>query len=675
MNSPGRRLAGLVLLCAAVSGPAAGADVKRLCSFEKGEVAGWGAKFETESDTAYTTRRFTYYKNVGSGTTETATHGEWALVRTIHDKYNFLRPGNETIYYEKVRHGRVLRTYGWFRKAFGTDWSGHDRLWIDCRAEIPVRLRLELEDAFIPHPVVRRFKLPAGRWVTLEVDLARAARERHLDRSKMAQLTAIVLERFDEKQTFKVWLDNVRLAPADAKADRPVLRDESPMDVALPRRPGPELGPLDISKTTKPSGLVGRIDVGGKPSYDLMKVMERAVGGFGEGGLIVVNGPRVWLSRDAGKTWTGLDGKPGPTRLSRDHRGHHRATATILGTDVYAAYCTSRCAGGGGRTRNHFTRAVREDDRWAMGPEVAIETGARHCTARFSIVRTSSGRLWCAWVHTGRQGGELRAKFSDDEGETWHDAGLNGRVAAGRCQGVGLSPFNGGAICIWRWNQKAVVFSRTRPIETEVKRLGDDQRVIVNAGAKAGVLRYGTFFVVDGDKTTHVLQVLDLADDEATTIVESGKAAAIEPGDRVVGVTWTKPEPISRKMRRASVATTSDGTLFVLLMGRRVPAEVRRYDGETWADDTPPDLGRSAPDPVLIASGRRVACAWNKRGKIMLILRGEHGKWTKSRPIAEETEPVTILAAPQTAPESFVPVAWATRSRDFIKVVAVPITD
>ncbi|MFW6158306.1 MAG: hypothetical protein ACOC8E_02995 [Planctomycetota bacterium] len=675
MNALKRCLAGLALLCAAVAGPAAGAEVSRLCSFEKDEVAGWGAKFDAESETTYTTRRFTYYRNVGSGSTETATHGEWALVHKIHDKYNFLRPGNETIYYEKVRHGRVLRTYGWFQKAFGTDWSGHDRLWIDCRAEIPIRLRVELEDAFIPHPVVRRYKVPAGRWVTLEVDLARAAKERRLDRSKMAQLTAIVIERFEDTRPFNVWLDNIRLAPADAEAGRPVLRDKSPMGFTVLRRPGPEVGPLDISKTAKASGAVGRIDVGGKPSYNLMKVMERAVGGFGDGGLIVVNGPRVWLSRDAGKTWTGLDGKPEPTRLSRDHRGHHRATATILGTDLYAAYCTNRCAGGGGRTRNHFNKAVRKNGRWVIGPEVAIETGARHCTGRFSIVRTSAGRLWCAWAHTGRQGAELRAKFSDDQGETWYDAGLNGRVAAGRCQGPRLAPFDGGAIAVWRWNQKAVVFSCTHPVEATVRRLADDGGVTFDAGSKAGVLRYGAFFVKEDDRTTHVLRVLEVAGDEATATVVSGEPDGIRPGDRVVGVTWTKPRTISRKMRPASVVTTSDGTLFVLLMARRVPAEVRRYDGETWTEDTPPDLGRSAPDPILIASGQRVACAWNKRGKIMLTVRGREGKWGRSRQIAEEAEPLTILAGPGAAPESFIPVAWSTRSRDFIKVVAVPVED
>ena len=47
------------------------------------------------------------------------------------------------------------------------------------------------------------------------------------------------------------------------------------------------------------------------------------------GGVILVPGHSAYLSLDAGKTWTGLDGKGKSTRLARDFRGHHRACASV----------------------------------------------------------------------------------------------------------------------------------------------------------------------------------------------------------------------------------------------------------------------------------------------------------------------------------------------------------
>ena len=47
---------------------------KVICSFEADEVSAWGAKFKAKTDTNYTTKRFTYYVDVGSGSTKTATH-------------------------------------------------------------------------------------------------------------------------------------------------------------------------------------------------------------------------------------------------------------------------------------------------------------------------------------------------------------------------------------------------------------------------------------------------------------------------------------------------------------------------------------------------------------------------------------------------------------------------
>jgi len=669
----------LILIGAAAAAGAAEPE-RLLCSFEKDEVAKWGATFKSDSATKYVTNRFNYYRNVGTGTTGTATHGKWSLERTIGDRYNFLRKGNRTIYYEHVRMGRVLSTHGWFRRAFPTDWSAYDLLRIDARTSGPsVRLRVELEDEFIADPVARTFTLPGRKWATVEIDLAGAVKERRLDRTKMAVLTAIVIERLDGERPFKVWLDNIRLASRNAKATLLVLRDSSPMTRPTPlRAKAVDLKPFAIAKTAPAGGAVGTIPIPRKPSYNLMMVMERAVGGFGDGGILVVNGPNAYLSLDAAKTWTGLDGTGAATRLSRDHRGHHRATATILGTDIFAAHCTNRCAGGGGRTRNHFTKAIRGETAWRIGPEVAIETGLRHCADRLSVARAKSGRLWCAWNHSGRRGGEIRARFSDDGGETWLDAGLNGRVAQSRTNGWAregpfLTWFGDEVVCVWRHSQKAIVYSQAAQVRTRVTAVDDDGRATLAAGADRGLLDGGAVLVRTDGKTVAALRLVTVGAKESVAIVETGDRKAVRPDAVVLGFAWTKPRPITRRHRSCCVATGSDGRLYVLATAPKAVAKVFRFDGDAWVDDTPPALVRSAPLPLLVACGGRMACVWNANGKLMLSVKPAGGKWGAAKQVAEETERVVSLAAPQMAPDTFIPVAWSTTSRTFIKVAAVPV--
>jgi hypothetical protein len=664
-------VAGL-LLCRAAPGAQ---GVRRICSFERMEAKAWGWKLSVDKPDKYTVHKFM------TATTETATHGDWALRWRHHRKYDYLRPGNKTTYYIRSRSGTVLRTLRRFRTMMPADWSGADRFRLDVKTSgPPVRVRLELEDAFIPDPVVRTYRVPGGKWVTLEADLARAARERGLDLARMAVLTVMIVERIEGKQDFTVWLDNLRLLGPDADERGTVVADPSPMAPPVHKEGKVvELPPVSLETTASDGRTVGVIPFGGG-GYTLMKVMERAIGGFGDGGVILVNGPAVYLSRDAGRTWTGLDGKPKPTRLSGDHRGRHRATATVLGTDILAAFCTRHCSGGGGRTRNHFTRAVRADGRWTFGPEIVMETGVRHCTDRFSIVRTPSGRIWCAWNHTARLNRtEIRAKFSDDGGETWLDAGLNALVAAGGCNGWAfegpfLAPFGDEVICVWRRRQKATVFARARRVKVKIAAVAEDGRATLDAGADRGLRKYGAVLVEQDGKPAAVLALTSVSADAAVGECRSGRREAVAAGAEAVGFTWTKPEVISKKGRRASLATASDGTLYALIAGRNVKSVVLRYDGETWAEDTPPDLpSAGGPMPQLARCGDRIACVWNLRGKLSMSVRSEPGGWGKARLLAEEEEPVASLAVPQVAPKAFLPVAWSTRSRKFIKVVAVPL--
>ncbi len=82
----------------------------------------------------------------------------------------------------------IMNTFGWLaRSGIGLgDWTGYELLRLDMRAESAVKIWVAVEDDLIEPPVVCEFEVPAGKWATLELDLGKAARERGLDLSKIA---------------------------------------------------------------------------------------------------------------------------------------------------------------------------------------------------------------------------------------------------------------------------------------------------------------------------------------------------------------------------------------------------------------------------------------------------------------------------------------------------------
>jgi hypothetical protein len=87
------------------------------------------------------------------------------------------------------QYSRGLNTCGLFRALFPKDWSGHDLFRVDAFAhDVAQVVRISIEDEEIAPPVVRDFKIEPGKWVTLEVDIRAAAKERGLDLKRMAVL-------------------------------------------------------------------------------------------------------------------------------------------------------------------------------------------------------------------------------------------------------------------------------------------------------------------------------------------------------------------------------------------------------------------------------------------------------------------------------------------------------
>src|SRR5262245_24514815 len=141
----------------------------------------------------------------------------------------------------------MLNTCGVFRRIFPVDWSEYDLLRLDAHGEeVKQTIRIMLEDEEISPPIVRNLTVEPGKWLTLEIDLRAAAKERGLNLKRMATLAVGVAELVEKPRTARqhtALIDNLRLARRGAPARLPVVRD--PGSYALPEyyrtsKPSPE---------------------------------------------------------------------------------------------------------------------------------------------------------------------------------------------------------------------------------------------------------------------------------------------------------------------------------------------------------------------------------------------------------------------------------------------------
>ena len=105
------------------------------------------------------------------------------------------------------RLGELLNTAGWFDLAFPEDWSGYDSLRIDVLLESDEveALLFEIEDDFVEPPVSLTYKNPAhGRWITLELDLGKAVKDRKLDLKIMKNIWLRVAFKDVEKRSREI---------------------------------------------------------------------------------------------------------------------------------------------------------------------------------------------------------------------------------------------------------------------------------------------------------------------------------------------------------------------------------------------------------------------------------------------------------------------------------------
>lgn len=148
------------------------------------------------------------------------------------------------------------------------------------------------------------------------------------------------------------------------------------------------------------------------------------------------------------------------------------------------------------------------------------------------------------------------------------------------------------------------------------------------------------------------------------------------PGTELTAFTWIKEEVIvqgsgserSKSPRPHSAATSSAGTVYLGITGPKVLSW--DSDRSRWKEDSPIEL---KGNPLLSSCGDTIVCLWIEGKDILICVKPEGGKWGLVKRIVRESEFAEDLAAPQNAPENFVPLAWSTRNRKAIKTMAVPM--
>ncbi|MFH0980556.1 MAG: sialidase family protein [Planctomycetota bacterium] len=655
---------------------AAGEEVRLLTGFEKEQMLEWGAKEKLGASV------------IAEGDT---TQGKWALCRGFDDvkslagpyekgKFRYLETGEGYRPLVAWVFNTHLYNRNWFNKPFGemfpTDWSAYDRLRLDAKStKSAAHLRLILEDGLITPFLHRVYKVPAGEWVTLEFDLAEAGREREvalspaeakrigkekvkarlLDLSRMAN-AGVLLEQADTPTA--ILLDNLRLIARGAKAEEKlsVVRDESPFPVPEGLPPG-RLQPRDLpdegKMNRKPLEMQPpvRIDFGRakKGGYARLALVRRALAAVDNDRMVLAfQGAgyiNVLKTTDGGKTWTGLKGEAQGT--SCEHSFHAPAVvAASAGPDILILHAT-RCNGGSTPHDMAFRHVKFNSESWELRPPGLVDIDCRHCPEfKVDVIRLGDGRFWGVWAHHDRfDRVNFRARFSDDEGQTWRDPDSNGMIEVTRPDGKHAVPVT------W-WKEPFGVAELTNA----------NGKVCDPCGARPMLTPYGDhvalFFVVAGDGTWW--SYFD-------------------------GASWSKAQRACKELA-TSVVTEGAKTVY-LAAGDKI----LRLEGEKWLEDSPWEVPKSDRDALLSVSGNILTCSWlEKEGEDMvrvLVAQKPGGdKWRKPQEVAQETTSLTLMA-PQYSPPNFVPLAWGPgghakyfwsktpeKSGDWVKVLRVPVT-
>ena len=580
-----------------------------------------------------------------------ATEGKQALVRSVRPgrrQLSFRRFPFQERYYPVLRSGSdasvILNTFQWLAHTRGDlrDWSGWDRLWVDVKTVKPLEVRLWLEDETIEPPVTRTFQVPAGGWVTLEVDLEAAGRDRGLDLKHVANFYLLAVA----GESTTVHVDNVRLVRKDAAGGPEVLRDTSPMGMTAPEFPAspvvpkrgetwtPDRSPVELQSARKiADGSV--VPFGWIAAADNRHLFLGCMQGRGRWR----QRPAVMHSSDGGETWERL---AGPNAANFDH-GTARGSVVDAHGDAVVVSNGPGCAGLGVPTpRQHVTKYTFTGTTWDRRPWAGIlDCDIRHCGSTAWVVRLDrgpkKGRLWASWGEVDRMRRlVVHCKFSDDDGETWWHAGKSALVP-----GSADSPFSYNS---YSYQQPRITYFR-------------GHAAVFWQDAKG--LRWSRF---DGERWSEA----EAVDPQATAKL----AVSENEGFRVPG----------------SVVTVGEDEVFLTAWGR---GGVFRYDGKTWhrdltdADDAGSLTVCGGRDVMLITMGHTEEPPEEKRvelkreAKVLCYRRRPDGTWAPPVDLAggtvtlQEYRQMTAVVVPPASPPNFAPVAFSDGQT--IHMVKVPV--
>ncbi len=660
----------------------AGTDVLLLNGFEPDQAARLGAQPEGDDLKWQVNAGRALWFRKGD-----ASQGQYAL--TV-DRESYLNADGKTPLYI-LRFQGSLSTYGRFDKWFATaDWSGYQTLRLDVKLSAAAgRIRVEVEDDICQPMISRAYDVPAGRWVTLEFDLARAAevytlesagsgrdgfKGRRLNLARIANLY-LLPERLEGKT--RILIDNIRLVAGGVaeKTDTAVLTDERPFPRPLPLPPARPTPPARARPAGDPAG---RPDPPGPPRVRRLDLSRARATSYPRIGPITSRafchqGPdrlligflagymHVLASDDGGATWHGLDGGPDPTAC------YHQANAPSHvawadGAEMLYVH-TAHCPAGGNPANMFFRHVVGRDGRWTLGPPSLVDVDCRHCPEfRVRAIRSGNGRMWAVWMHQDRRGKQwLRGRFSDD-GRLWRDPGSNAMLTIDGDGSQGAQPYG-----VTLWPADANAAATTQP----------DGRSMI------GMI--DEFYPHGGFELTR------FGDEVACIYTRTWHPRTL--WTRFDGGAWLPPQPVGNGVP-LSATTLDERTVFLaMLEGGKV--RLLRLEGERWVEDSPgglADTGQFPMKSVLLSRvGRRVVCFWTRVSgetvSVWMSARRAAGGWDEPVLIAEEkpggagpgarqnaaaAKPSLALTAPQFADGPFIPLAWGPAD-GWIRMTLVPV--
>ncbi|MHC4691347.1 MAG: sialidase family protein [Planctomycetota bacterium] len=612
---------------------------------KRSEGFDFAARFEWPGET---NRAWTWHCRPGAHT-----EGELALVATVapinteKQTATYTRTKFLSYFYPNIRRGLVearplMTSFQWLDKARPDlrDFSGYDLLWVDLHCDAgPVELWLALEDNILEPPVMRTFKIPAGKWVTVELDLKEASRVRDLDLTKISNFW--LMAKSPIRTTLRI--DNIRIVKHGVLAANKLLRDKSPLTVPVVRPKRPEV-PKSPS-TTKPDRTVIKltkpvtvatgsiVPFGWVSAYDNRHIFV-AYSARDKTNPEAKDEAKAIFTNDGGRSWKQL---ADPTARNLDH-GTARGCAVDVTGDGIAVSSGPGCAGlGNPNPRQHLTKYTFTGKGWQARFPAILDSDIRHCGSNASVVRLPGGpfkgRLWASWGQIGREHAiDVHAKFSDDDGRTWlpwgKGAGIPDSQSAKWSDGTYgypetvVCPHKEHVACFWRHKRRC--------------------------GVK--------WSVFDGSDWSSPTQISPVTLDD----MDGAYRATM------------------------SAVTKGHHEIFFTATGLNT---ILRWDGKSWHNESirieDGGMLSLAGDVVMLFTSGKVnrrwkGIRWQRRAILRCYQRRPNGRWEGPVNLTpefnmDEYRSIAGFSVPPYAPENFVPLAFSDYNEGTVKLLKVPI--